>query len=174
MIAKLWKQRARKAGSSKADCKYRAFNSQVQLIVTGCRLYAAAAKIIRREAASSVVQRLWRTIGECGGAWHDISITIIFSAMLDFRDASDEPINSELGVPRWLFSGLVSTWLASKMSFGLLASFLHFLRWKSLLCRKIPTISFFWQLCKRFVINAILDRRSHSDVGKIWGMRDSK
>ena len=40
----------------------------------------------------------------------------------------------------------------------------------------LKKISFFFgqHLCKIFVINAILDWRQGSDVGKNWGMRDSK
>jgi len=102
------------------------------------------------------------------------------------------------GFPGWPFEtkfqkfGLVSSWLAYQLlvSTGNLLFFWLCLELVGLnkfilpfrfYAEKVSSVEIyllfhcFWQnLCKTFVITAILDRRPRSDISKIWGKRDSK
>jgi len=85
------------------------------------------------------------------------------------------------GLPRWIYSakfkksGLFQLGWAKKFHLTAINSFSlwAFLRCKDFICRKIFTIPYISaNVLPNFVINAMLDRGSRSDVRKIRGMRD--
>ena len=79
------------------------------------------------------------------------------------------------GFPDWPILGQTSEIWACLKLVGVKKFWLFFLHRKSFLWTEVLLFHLFRQrFCTIFVINAIVDRRQRSCVGKIWWMRSSK